>query len=292
MGNTNVSELSPLQRFHLQEQKRSLLINGFCRSILAEIYNHNQFDLNVITHIVMTYYDYIINALIHKLGQLTNCNKNNSNHYLIIAFEISKMLIESHNLIRKQFRAATKKHGLKTEHCDKYYDKKLNKYLYIDKKLNYDKMSINLMDFVCKSRKNGIGKSLPLCPAKTIDNYSFLMSSDPSGIYNGIYYRCLSLTDLSINDKGEVPYLKCTDKKYNKLEFDKKRLNIWLHNKDMIYNNNKNLWIPNTKLKYIRCLTRNQYNNAHCYWRLHCVKLNNNGKLKHLKWIREHKLNE
>eukprot|EP01084_Bolivina_argentea_P140725 247351_1 len=58
------------------------------------------------------------------------------------------------------------------------------------------------------------------------------------------------------------------------------------------YNKIKQKWIPNTKLKYIRCLTRDQYNSTHCYWRLHCLKLNNNGKLLHLAWIGESKMDE
>eukprot|EP01084_Bolivina_argentea_P098030 176211_1 len=289
MGNTNVSQLPPIKRFQFHDDRKKLLINGFCRSISSEIYSYKQFSVNMITHIVIQHYDYTINSLTYQIiNRLKRSkhydNKKNPNYYLLISLEISKMLIKSHSLIRNQFSIATQKHS-DPEQIDKY-NQKLNRYL---KTLNHT--PINLMDFVDKSR-NTIGKSLPLCPSKTIDNYKFLICNDPTRIYNGKYYRCLSFIDLTTNDKGEVSYLKYTNKKYNKLQFDKKRLNIWIHKQDMIYIKDKNICIPNKKLKYIRCLTRDKYNHKHCYWRLHCVKLNNNGKLKHLKWIREHKLNE
>eukprot|EP01084_Bolivina_argentea_P111702 199247_1 len=123
MGNANISELSSLQRFQFHEEKKDLLINGFCRSVLAAMYDYKQFDFKVITHIVIKHYAYTINTLvrqiINKLAPVKSCDKN---YYLLIALEISKMLIESHKEIRKQFQAATKERI--EDNNEEYYNKK------------------------------------------------------------------------------------------------------------------------------------------------------------------------
>lgn len=206
-----------------------------------------------------------------------------------ISFEIAQILIESHEEIRKQFKGAIKKNGLKSnDFNDKYYSKKLNKYLF--KQKAFKKIEISRMDFVGKTR--GINKSQPICPAKCIDDYLFRISGDPSLIYNGKYRRCLFLSDTTIGDNGEISFI--SPKKYNKLEFDKKRLNIWINEDDMIHDKNSNMFIPNKKLKYIRCLTRDQYNSSHCFWRLHCLKLNKHGKMNEYlaKNVGQHRMDE
>eukprot|EP01084_Bolivina_argentea_P320376 555861_1 len=279
MGNANHSVLSSFQRFETNEDRRSMLVNGFCRCTLRQIFDYKQFDLDVITCIVLKHYAYTINTTIRSLSKFL---KKGDDYYLSIALEISKMLIQSHHSIRKQFKGATKKKGvIETKKTKGYYGSKLDDY--IDKTLR--DIAIQKMDFVGKSR--GIHKSQPLCPAKTIDDYDFAIENDPCGMYNGTYRRCLSLSDSTINDRGEASFLAPNTNKYDKLEFDNKRLHIWVHEDDTV-----NDGVPNQELKFIRCLTRDLYNTEHCYWRLQCLKMNKNGDLLHLSSIGETRMDE
>ena len=221
----------------------------------------------------------------------------NDDYYLLISFEIAKMLIQSHRSIRKHFKGATKKNGLKSnnDNPDRYYEKKLNQYL-LNAEMFNKKINIVRMNFVGKSRYGVMNKSQPICPAKTIDDYRFKIFGDPSLIFNGNYCRCLSLSDTAISDNGEVSFV--SNQKYKTIHFDKRRLHIWVHETDMISINNNSInsiesKIPNKDFKYVRCLTRDSYNSTHCYWRLHCLKINNHGKISpYLQKIGENKLDE
>ena len=44
MGNTYDRALTPVQRFGYHEEKKVSLVNGYCREILAMLYDYKQFS--------------------------------------------------------------------------------------------------------------------------------------------------------------------------------------------------------------------------------------------------------
>ena len=108
-------------------------------------------DFNIISCIIINHYDFTINSSIQSLAKYfrskyqSNAVHFNEDYYLLISFEIAQMLIESHHSIRKQFKGAMKKNGLKSnDFSDQYYSKKLNNYLF--QRQAFKKIEISRMD--------------------------------------------------------------------------------------------------------------------------------------------------
>mmetsp|Transcript_9052 Transcript_9052/g.14770 ORF Transcript_9052/g.14770 Transcript_9052/m.14770 type:complete len:596 (-) Transcript_9052:384-2171(-) len=258
-----------------------------------------------------------IRSLSKYLAKRNNIHSHclTDNYYLWISFEIAQMLIESHDSIRQHFNGAIKpktllsalqrngslsseskeeseekEEALEPTHSNASHSsanfKKLDRYLFTEKRLSC--LNISRMDFGRKTYGISKAHSVATYPATTVDNYVFEISGDPSLIYNGRYLRCIYISHTSINDSGEVS-CSAFEKNPHKLQFGDDCLDVWVHQDDLVQNpalpktmlgEDDMFKVPNKSYKYIRCLTRNQYNCSHCYWRLHCLKINNKGKLQ------------